>query len=203
MMDLKLSMELVELIYGADQLKDESLKNILISCFDMCQEVESNYPDKSVEWKIQVMKDSIERVAGDTMDGHCVAINYLMAVSRKFSNKQDEFAGKVKAELNLPDPMAKVERIPHPKFDSWYHLSYYDPMAKSRLHVGFSLDNVGVYVDTEVGNVVKEIKEIFDDSKKKIANTLHSDCVVNGCQHAKDIGVYPEFQCKGKCYIMD
>ena len=87
---------------------------------------------------------SCERISNqndqvDYYDAHDVAIHYFMALSGEQSEKEDLFAGKVKDALDLPDPAASIERMAHPELNTWYHLRYYDPMAKQKIGRGVHL----------------------------------------------------------------
>ena len=194
--------KLLKLAYPDQKPEDEHEYSVY---FTLCDQVYDQFPDKSTEFLLAVMCERISNQNDqvDYYDAHDVAIHYFMALSREQSEKEDLFAGKVKDALNLPDPAASIERMAHPELNTWYHLRYYDPMAKQKLSVGFTLDGVNLEDASIVAEIAAEIKRCFDETKAKIANTLHPDCEVKGCQHAQDVGTYPEHQCRGKCHYVN
>lgn len=198
--------KLLKLAYPDQKPEDEHEYSMY---FTLCDQVYDQFPDKSTEFLLAVMCERISNQNDqvDYYDAHDVAIHYFMALSSEQSEKEDLFAGKVKDALNLPDPAASIERMAHPELNTWYHLRYYDPMAKQKLSVGFTLDGINLDDPATYARVMedlpKEINKIFDETKAKIANTLHPDCKVRGCQHAQDVGTYPEHQCHGKCHYVN
>lgn len=194
--------KLLKLAYPDQKSEDEHEYSVY---FTLCDQVYDQFPDKSTEFLLAVMCERISNQNDqvDYYDAHDVAIHYFMALSSEQSEKEDLFAGKVKDALNLPDPAASIERMAHPELDTWYHLRYYDPMAKQKLAVGFTLDGVSLEDASIVTEIAAEIKRCFDETKAKIANTMHPDCEVKGCQHAQDVGTFPEHQCRGKCHYVN
>lgn len=173
--------------------------------FTLCDQVYDQFPDKSTEFLLAVMCERISNQNDqvDYYDAHDVAIHYFMALIGEQSEKEDLFAGKIKDALDLPDPSATIERMAHPELNTWYHLRYYDPMVKQKLAVGFTLDGVNLGDESIIAEIAAEIRNCFNETKDKIANTLHPNCEVNGCQHAQDMGVFPEHQCRGKCHYVN
>lgn len=194
--------KLLKLAYPDQKPQDEHEYSVY---FALCDQVYDQFPDKSTEFLLAVMCERISNQNGqvDYYDAHDVAIHYFMALSSEQSEKEDLFAGEVKDALDLPDPAASIERMAHPDLNTWYHLRYYDPMAKQKLAVGFTLDGVNLEDTSIITEIAAEIKRCFDETKAKIANTLHPDCEVKGCQHAQDVGTYPEHQCMGKCHYVN
>lgn len=188
---------------------DQDIDPRYVAMFSECDNIYEHEPDKSTEYLLSRMCENILTIQPniDWTDAHDVAIHYFMALSSEQSEKEDLFAGKIKDALNLPDPAASIERMAHPELDTWYHVRYYDPMAKQKLAVGFTLDGIDLDNPTVRDRVMEdlpyEINKIFNETKDKIANTIHPDCEVNGCQHAKDIGVFPEHKCRGKCHYVN
>lgn len=194
--------KLLKLAYPDQKPEDEHEYSVY---FTICDQVYDQFPDKSTEFLLAVMCERISNQNDqvDYYDAHDVAIHYSMALSDEQSEKEDSYAGEVKDALNLPDPAAKIERMAHPELNTWYHVRYYDPMVKQKLAVGFTLDGVNLEDASIIAEIATEINKIFNETKDKIANTLHPDCEVNGCQHAQDIGVFPEHQCRGKCHYVN
>ena len=194
--------KLLKLAYPDQRPEDEYEYS---TYFTLCDQVYDQFPDKSTEFLLAVMCERISNQNDqvDYYDAHDVAIHYFMALSSEQSEKEDTSAREVKDALNLPDPAASIERMAHPELNTWYHLRYYDPMAKQKLSVGFTLDGVNLEDVSIVAEIAAEIKRCFNETKAKIANTLHPDCEVKGCQHAQDVGTYPEHQCRGKCQYVN
>lgn len=194
--------KLLKLAYPNQKPEDENEYSVY---FTLCDQVHDQFQDKSTEFLLAVMCERISNHNDqvDYYDAHDVAIHYFMALSGEQSEKEDLYAGKIKDALNLPDPAATIERMAHPELNTWYHLRYYDPMAKQKLAVGFTLDGVNLGDESIIDEIAAEIKRCFNETKDKIANTLHPDCEVNGCQHAQDMGVFPEHQCHGKCHYVN
>lgn len=192
--------KLLELAYNGQRPEDE-----YYAYFTLCDQVYDQFQDKSTEFLLAVMCERISNHNDqvDYYDAHDVAIHYFMALSSEQSEKEDLYAGKIKDALNLPDPAASIERMARPELNTWYHLRYYDPMAKQKLAVGFTLDGVNLEDASIITEIATEIKRCFDETKAKIANTLHPDCEVKGCQHAQDVGTFPEHQCRGKCHYVN
>ena len=196
--------KLLKLAYPDQKPEDEHEHEYSVY-FTLCDQAYDQFPDKSTEFLLAVMCERISNQNDqvDYYDAHDVAIHYFMALSSEQSGKEDLFAGKVKDALNLPDPAASIERMAHPELNTRYHLRYYDPMAKQKLSVGFTLDGVNLEDESIVTEIATEIKRCFDETKAKIANIMHSDCEVKGCQHAQDLGTFPEHQCRGKCHYVN
>ena len=194
--------KLLKLAYPDQKPEDEHEYSVY---FTLCDQVYDQFPDKSTEFLLAVMCERIssQNDKVDYYDAHDVAIHYFMALSGEQSEKEDLYAGKVKDALNLPDPAATIERMAHPELDTWYHLRYYDPMVKQKLAVGFTLDGVNLEDESIIAEIAAEIRHCFNETKDKIANTMHPDCEVNGCQHAQDVGTFPEHQCRGKCHYVN
>ena len=184
---------------------DQDIDPRYVAMFSECDAIHDHEHDKSTEYLLSRMCENILTIQPniDWTDAHDVAIHYFMALIGEQSEKEDLFAGKIKDALNLPDPAASIERMAHPELDTWYHLRYYDPMAKQKLSVGFTLDGVNLEDASIVTEIATEIKRCFDETKAKIANTMHPDCEVKGCQHAQDVGTFPEHQCLGKCHYVN
>lgn len=180
--------KLLKLAYPDQKPEDEHEYSVY---FTLCDQVYDQFPEKSTEFLLAVMCERIsdQNDQVDYYDAHDVAIHYFMALNSEQSEKEDLYAGKIKDALDLPDPAASIERMAHPELGTWYHLRYYDPMAKQKLSVGFTLDGVNLEDESIIAEIATEIKRCFNETKAKIANTLHPDCEVKGCQHAKDIGV--------------
>lgn len=194
--------KLLKLAYPDQKPEDEHEYSVY---FTLCDQVYDQFPEKSTEFLLAVMCERIssQNDQVDYYDAHDVAIHYFMALSGEQSEKEDLYAGKIKDALNLPDPSASIERMAHPELDTWYHLRYYDPTVKQKLSVGFTLDGVNLEDASIIAEIAVEIKRCFDETKAKIANTMHPDCEVKGCQHAKDVGTFPEHTCRGKCHYVN
>lgn len=178
---------LVKLAYS-----DQDIDPRYVAMFSECDNIYEHEPDKSTEYLLSRMCENILTIQPniDWTDAHDVAIHYFMALSGEQSEKEDLYAGKIKDALNLPDPAAKIERMAHPELNTWYYVRYYDPM-------------VNLEDESIIAEITAEIKRCFNETKDKIANTLHPDCEVNGCQHSQDIGTFPEHQCMGKCHYVN
>jgi hypothetical protein len=178
---------------------DEKFKADMAACFKICKVVDQEFEDKSIEFRLAVMAERIGHERGDEHHvGHDIAIHYCMALAKDLDLKFDAVAETLKVKMELPDPEAKVTRMPHDVAVHYYQLAFYDPMAKANIYIGFHLDGQNTTVEDWHEEFLSMINKVISDRRHVIMYDRHPDCSANGCQYAAEHGA--EGSCAGRCY---